>query len=238
MSDEVVLFDLPSKGGHAWSLNPLKTRLFLNIKGIPYKTQWVEYPDLKPTFQKFGIPPNTSGPYEYTSPTVLLPSGEYVMDSRPIANKLESLHPTPSLHLDSPYLARMEEFLPKAVNAVRPVFMPLVPKVFLNTPSAEYFTKSREKSVGKSLDEYAQGKEQAFEDVKPFVKELGGWFAENSEGPFLLGKEVSYADVMVLGWLRMLDRLGVVDRIFEAEGGGKLKEAYEAAGKWFERETY
>jgi len=159
------------------------------------------------------------------------------MDSRPIVDKLESLYPTPSLHLDSPYLARVEEFLPKPVTAIRPVFVPLVPKTFLNPRSAEYFTKSREEGLGKTLDEFALGGEKGFEEVKPYVKELGEWYGENGDGPFLLGKEVSYADVMVLGWLRMLDRLGVVGRIFELEGGGKLREVYEAAGKWFEKET-
>jgi len=186
-----------------------------------------------------GIPPNSSGPYEYTSPTIRLPSGEYVMESRVIADKLEQLQPAPSLHLDSPYLARIEQLLPKLQNAVRPVFMPGVPKTFLNPPSRDYFVRSRETAIGMSLDEYAaKNTDQAWEDAKPFVKEVAGIYGEHAEGPFLMGNQVSYADFMVVGMLRMLDRLGVVDKIFAMDGGDKLKEVYEASAKWLERDTY
>jgi glutathione S-transferase len=239
MADEIILYDLPSKQGFSWSLNPWKTRLALNIKGIPYKTQWIEYPDLKPTFQKLGIPPNDSGPYEYTSPAVRLPNGEYLMESRKIIDALEKLYPTPSLHLDSPYQARVEEFLPKVIAKVRPIFMPLVPVTFLNPPSKAYFEQDRERAIGMPLQEYhAKNAEQAYRDVEPLWKELAGFYAENEGGVWLSGGEVIYADVMVLGMLRMLDRLGVAERLWALEGGAALKAVYAAAAKWFERDTY
>lgn len=31
---------------------PRKTRLLLNYKGLDYKTEWVEYPDIKPRLEK------------------------------------------------------------------------------------------------------------------------------------------------------------------------------------------
>jgi len=182
------------------------------------------------------IPPNTSG-MEYTSPAIRLPDGTYIMDSFAIAQKLESLHPTPSLHLDSPYQSRIEEFLPTMVNQVRPIFMPLVPQKFLNPRSKEYFISTREKALGMPLEQYAKNAKQGFTNVKPYAKELGDMYAEN-DGPFLMGKEVCYADIMVLGWLRMFDRLGEVSKIFEMEGGEKLKDVYQTTGKWFERDTY
>jgi hypothetical protein len=63
MSSQTILYDLPSKQGTAWSLNPWKSkhslnpsravlteaaRLILNFKGIDYKTEWVEFPDIEP----------------------------------------------------------------------------------------------------------------------------------------------------------------------------------------------
>ena len=89
-----------------------------------------------------------------------------------------------------------------------------------------------------TLEEYSQGAEKSLEEVKPFVKELGDWYAENPEGVFLLGKDVSYADVMVLGWLKMMDLLGVSERFWGMEGGERLKKVYEAGGKWLERDSY
>jgi hypothetical protein len=69
-SQEVVLYDLPSQQGVAWSLNPWKSapinpnpqynntntqkaRMVLNYKKIPYTTEWVEYPDLEPKVSHF-----------------------------------------------------------------------------------------------------------------------------------------------------------------------------------------
>ncbi|KAK5197446.1 hypothetical protein LTR99_007816 [Exophiala xenobiotica] len=242
MSDEVILYDLPSKQGTSWSLNPWKTRLVLNYKSIPYKTEWTEYPDLKPKFEKFGIPPNQTGAgAAYSSPAIRMPDGSYVMDSRRIVDALESLQPTPPLHLDSPYQARIEDLTKQIVDSIRPVFMPLVPKVFLNPTSRDYFVSTRTKALGMSLDEYAKGADKGVQKAKPYIRELGELLRENNEGPFLQGKTPCYADMIVLGWLTMLDRLGVGDSFFGLEDGGEeLKRLYDEGVKqgWFERDSY
>ncbi|KAK5048009.1 hypothetical protein LTR84_006199 [Exophiala bonariae] len=242
MSEEVLFYDLPAKDGKAWSLNPWKTRLYLNYKGIPYKTQWIEYPDLKPTLEKAlhksGVPPNETGLYSYTSPTIRLPSGEYFMESRKIAFALEPLYKEPPLHLDSPVLPRVETLLPKIVERVRPAFAPLVPKVFLNPVSRDYFVQSREKGLKQPLDEFAKGADRGFEEAAPYVKELADVLREKPEGPFFLGKEVSYADFLVVGWLHMFVRLSIADKIWALEGGEDLKALYDASAKWLERDSY
>jgi len=239
MSDEVILYDLPSKQGKCWSLNPWKTRLVLNLKGIPYKTEWTEYPDLQPKFEKFGIPPNSTG-WKYTSPTIRLPDGTYVMDSHKIAAALERLYPDPPLlALDSPYQARVEALSDKIISPLRPIFMPLVPKIFLNPRSQEYFVATREKAVGMSLDKYHEGAEEGLDKAKPYIKELGDVLSENPEGPFVQGKEGPiYADLVVISWLRMLDGLGWVGRVFDCEGGQELKRLYDAGAQWAERDSY
>lgn len=49
---EYVLYDLPNPGRNScWSVNTWKTRAALNFKGIPYKTEWVEFPDIAPLLQ-------------------------------------------------------------------------------------------------------------------------------------------------------------------------------------------
>ena len=71
-NNEIILYDLPSKDPcKSWSLNPWKTRLVLNYKGLPYKTEWTEYPDLASKFSSLGVPKNTAeGVPPYTSPCV------------------------------------------------------------------------------------------------------------------------------------------------------------------------
>ncbi|KAK4934434.1 hypothetical protein LTR10_024308 [Elasticomyces elasticus] len=236
MSSELILYDLPSKQGTGWSHNPWKTRLALNFKGISYKTEWTEYPDLQPKFEEFGISPNSTGA-KYTSPAVKLPDGTYIMESRAIADALERLHPTPSLHLDSPYQSRIEKIVPDLVNSMRPIFMPLVPKTFLNKPSYDYFHATREKSLGMPLDKYAEGADESFKKAKPYIKQLGEMLTEN-EGPFLEGKKPVYADFVIVAMLRMQAGLGYADKIFGEEGGKELKALYEASKEWLERENH
>ena len=44
----LTLYDIPSKGQKCWSPNVWKTRLVLHYKQIPYKTEWIEYPEIEP----------------------------------------------------------------------------------------------------------------------------------------------------------------------------------------------
>ena len=47
---QLTLFDLVRRDGkRSWSGNVWKARLFLNYKGIPYQTHWVDYLTLKST---------------------------------------------------------------------------------------------------------------------------------------------------------------------------------------------
>lgn len=63
----------------------LKARMVLNFKGIDYKTEWIEYPDLAPTFKSFGLPPNdpngTGYFMDYTAPAIRFEDGKLMMDS-------------------------------------------------------------------------------------------------------------------------------------------------------------
>lgn len=43
-------------------LMTITARLALNYKGLPYQTEWVEYPDLKGRFMELGIPASTFHP--------------------------------------------------------------------------------------------------------------------------------------------------------------------------------
>ena len=166
----------------------------LNLKGIPYKTEWVEYPDIAPTFESFGIPPNEPGPPNeppttpYTSPAICI-SDKYVMDSRKIADVLEKAYPSPPLHLDSPILKKVEELVPQCVRSLGPLFLPRVPQNVLNPRSAEYFRRTRSERLGMDLSqlEKEKGGEKAWKVVEPKWKELGSLLKAEG-GPFFMGK--------------------------------------------------
>ena len=110
------------------------------------------------------------------------------MDSKAIAAHLEKLHPSPSLHLDSDAQKQVEQLISKIHEALRGVWMPLVPNI-LNEPSREYFERTRSATVGKSLKEYAQtnGGEEAWIEALPPIKELSEVIKKNG-GPFVMGE--------------------------------------------------
>ncbi|KAF7560081.1 hypothetical protein G7046_g4076 [Stylonectria norvegica] len=241
-SDQIVFFDLPSKPPcTAWSLNPWKTRLLLNFKGLDYKTEWIEYPNVKPTLEPH-VSSNDGG-MEYTIPTVKFPDGTYVMDSRKIVNRIEESHPEPPLHLDSPVLSKLEALMPKIMGALRPVYVPWVPKRILNDASLEYWYRTRSATVGMPLDqlEKEQGGQPAWDAAKPVLAEVEALLKQNPEGPFFLGKTVSYADFVWVGFLIFLQRIGqdVIEELYKVSGDAQLhKDILEAAAPWSKRNDH
>ncbi|KAK4166344.1 hypothetical protein QBC43DRAFT_257803 [Cladorrhinum sp. PSN259] len=249
---QIVLFDIPSKPPlDAWSLNPWKTRLILHFKGLDYRTEWLEYPEIAPRLKDHVEPwpanPRTnSAGTTHTIPTVILPSGEYIMDSRKIANRLEELYPSPPLHLDSPYQAKIESAMNKIMNHISPVYIPLIPKRILNEASHPHWYRTREITEGMDLDTLweTQGGQKAFDALEQSgdLQEVTGWLKENDEGPFFLGKEVSYADFVWVGFLVFIKRIGEEDvygEILKRSGDAGVHERLlDAVKQWTVRNDH
>ncbi|KAF1975098.1 hypothetical protein BU23DRAFT_588793 [Bimuria novae-zelandiae CBS 107.79] len=239
MSEQVVFYDIPSKPPtKGWSYNPWKVRMVLNMKGIDYKTEWVEYPDLTPTLKGFGLPPNDPNDpgyfTDYTSPAIRYADGTYAMDSWTIVQELEKQYPTPSLHLDDPIVAKLREI--PIMSPIRSHLIPKVPRKLLNKVSADYFYITREERFGKPLDEVERGAtEEQWEQVKPIAKEIGDLLREK-DGPFFLGETISYADVIFVTILKFLERLD--ESIFKKYVAldSAFPKVYEASQKYLVKE--
>ena len=155
---------------------------------MPYKTEWLEYPDVAPTLKSFGLPPNEKGT-PYTIPTIRDAKGRYIMDSRKIAAELEKQYPEPSLHLDSPILPKIEACVLNMVKPLGPVLIPPIPRNCLNAASAEHFERTREARIGMPLQQWEKehGGDKAWEQATPSFEEVGNMLRAKG-GPFLLGK--------------------------------------------------
>lgn len=234
----ITLYDIPSKGRCAcWTLNPWKTRLALNYKGVAYTTQWTEYPDIAPTMQSLGLGPNPEGT-SYTIPGIRFPDGSCMMDSRKIATELEKRYPEPSMHLDAPELRQVEESLKKGFESLRPVFLPKVPDALLNPRSAEFFTRTRKERFGISLAEMEEKiGETGWKEAEPALQELGALLKAKG-GPFILGSTVSYADFIIVGMIHFARRIheDLYQRVIALEP--TLKTLYEASAVWLERDDH
>lgn len=234
---KIILFDLANKDGIAWSLNPWKSRFVLNFKGLDYDTEWLEYPDLKTRLE-----PHLSAE-AYTIPTIAYTDGRYIMDSKVIAEVIEKDHPSPPLHLDSPYLKKLDEILaPQIMPALRGIYLPLVPKRLLNEASHEYWYRTREDKVGMKLDvlEETEGGEVALAKAEPLLRQVTGWLKEN-DGPFFMGNTVSYADFVWAGFLIFFRRIGtdIFNPLLEKTGDASLHLALlTAVEPWSKRDDH
>ncbi|ORY13705.1 hypothetical protein BCR34DRAFT_480523 [Clohesyomyces aquaticus] len=215
--------------------------MVLNYKGIDYKTEWVEYPDLVSTFKSFGLPPNEKDSpgffADYTSPAIKLDDGTYIMDSWKIVFELEKRVPSPSLHLDDPVVIQVRDHIPNLRNPLAPEIMAKVARNLLNPRSAEYFERTREKRFGMPLAQFEKekGGEQCWKDVEQPAKEIAGWLKKH-DGPFFLGETVSYADFIFVSFIQFLKRID--DEKFErfTSLDPTFSRIYDASKQWLAKD--
>lgn len=78
------------------------------------------------------------------------------------------------------------------------------------------------------------GGDTQWEETKPIFREIVALIEENG-GPFVLGREVSFADFILLGALCLFKRVGegVFERVVGMEPA--LGTLYEASEKWLQK---
>uniref|UniRef100_A0A8H7XQ77 GST N-terminal domain-containing protein n=1 Tax=Psilocybe cubensis TaxID=181762 RepID=A0A8H7XQ77_PSICU len=210
----IIFFDLPSTlPGNAWSPSTFKTRYTLNYKGIPYTTQWVEYPDVEAVSKKLGIKPTTTNPDgsdHYTLPAIYDPStGVYLADSILIAEYLDKTYPDTPKIFPHNTVGLQHAFNEALETALDPLWEFILPDTcpILNPRSNVYFRRTREHAFGMTLEELRPSGERAvtrWEELKKNLEKVDAWYSK-VDGTFILGNKISFADIVVashLIWLR------------------------------------
>jgi len=193
------------------------------------------------TFTDFvrGIPA-AQGKMPYTSPTVTLPDGRHVMGSEKIAPELERLRPEPSLHVDDPMTEKATAAVGEFFGALVPLLLPRVPKRLLNPSSAEYFEETRKGWFGMPLSELEQSKgaKEAWEKAQPGAEKIKGLLKQRTEGPFVHGEQVTYADFIIVGSFEFIKLLG--DDVYEKAMSldPAFPKLYEACKPWLKRSDH
>ncbi|QRV75260.1 glutathione S-transferase [Ceratobasidium sp. AG-Ba] len=216
----IVFYDIVSKFG-PWSPNTWKTKIALNYKRIPYRVEFVSYPDIEPLFKKLGVPPTPNSNPPCTLPMIADPSSDpnekptYVVDSFKIALYLDDKYPSPQYPTLFPpgtrgFHSLFTETFVKLHEPLRPTLLPMVGRPgFLDDRGHEYFQRTRHKRFGKSLARLAEedGPRTWAEGPK-----VWGAFKEhldkNGGGPFVMGEQISYADLMLgalFYWVRITE---------------------------------
>ena len=183
----------------------------MNIKSLPYKTVWVEYPDIAPLAKKLGATPTSTtadGAPHYTLPMIYDPNTTTtVTESAAIARYLDRTYPNPVLipkGTDALHEAFTEAF--RTALATDLVHVGLLPTwAQLNPYSQEYFRRTREARFGKLEDVAPEGSEKRakhWKAVEDGLHMLKGWIeADGTEKLFFTGESIAYADVTVAAFL-------------------------------------
>ncbi|KAK1997649.1 hypothetical protein LX36DRAFT_608346 [Colletotrichum falcatum] len=236
MAEQLIFLDIPDRNNTCWSLNTWKIRLALNYKGIDYKTEWVEYPDIEPRLRPTGLEGDPNQVALFTCPTVQFPDETYVMNSAKIIKRIEADCPEPSLHLDSEVLQQMYDLLSQTFESLGPVILVIAPRDILNKRSAEYFSRTREKIYGMPLEELEkkQGGELAWAKAKESLEKTAA-LLNRTEGPYFLGDKFSYIDCVYVGFLFFVRRFSEEAYQRIVQQSVSFDDLYKASGEWLKR---
>ncbi|KAM0477830.1 hypothetical protein ACHAPX_005596 [Trichoderma viride] len=236
--------------------------MLFNYKGIDYKTEWVHYPEIAPRFSpqynllsiieaqrqannSNSIPPNDGeGQKPYSVPIVQFPDRTYLMESGKIAKAIEKKYPSPAVHLDSPIVYRVGGLVSKCELAMHPNLLYKFAQVVLSEKSYDYWVGKYTEKFGMPLDEYERqlGGEKSWVAALPYLIELTSLLKEKqAEGPFFLGKDISYADFIWAGALIFVKRVdeNVFQELLDRTGDRDVHERFfEACAPWMKRDSY
>ncbi|KAF8688972.1 Glutathione S-transferase, N-terminal domain, partial [Rhizoctonia solani] len=234
----IVFYDLADGNGKSWSPNPYKTRLSLNYKGIPYRTEYISFPDIEPRMKELGLAPfSATFPY-YTLPVIADPSNDpngkptYVADSFKIALYLDKKYPAPHYpSIFAPGTAGIQHMLISnyRMAVAAPIFPLIHPQVLhiMDERSIEYMRRTRgPRLIPLSEVEAAEKWREAKERFTGLAESLALNDETGSVGPFMMGDHVSFSDFVLAGifyWIRSV----------EGPGSIRLKELLEwDDGRW------
>ncbi|KIJ51556.1 hypothetical protein M422DRAFT_44081 [Sphaerobolus stellatus SS14] len=251
----IILYDMPSKTGQPWNQMPMRTRLSLNFKEIPFKTEWLEYPDIKPTLLKLGaaagatLPDGT--PY-YTLPVISDPNNltadgkpTVISESQIIAQYLDEQYPSKKTLIPEgtkALIAIFQDYLLK--NVIMPSGALILPAFLtvLTDASEPYFRATREGYLGKKLEEVcpegSKEREEGWKNVRKGLSQVAGFLDKNGGGIFVMGQIPSFADLLIAAAFHNFITFAPKDWEEVCKwDGGRWKTHYEACASWFDNAT-
>lgn len=220
-------------------------RIALNYKGLPYRTEWVEYPDLAPLLSSYNVAPNPPPSVPYTVPTIYDPhTHRFIADSTKIALYLDATYPSTPPILPPP-IRVFDAAFQHALITVHERIVPLImypAMTRLNPRSQAYFRETREKRFGCKMEEICPLEKQAeqWARLEKAFSLLASWFEAAGDGRLLLmgtdeGK-ICHADTQIAGrlkWIQTVFGKGSEEwKRVEGFDGGRWKRFLAIMEKW------
>jgi len=169
----------------------------------------VEYPDIEALAKKIGATPTGTkddGTPLYTFPIINDPNtGKVVSDGFRIAEYLDATYPNEHTFLPpgtKPLIAAFEGGVVCALDGI--FLLQLAASYYILKPySEEYWRRIKEAKSGQKIEEFSPEGPKRDTDLakcKEGLAVVDRWLAK-SEGKFVMGDTVSYADGVLAGWL-------------------------------------
>ncbi|KAI9258967.1 hypothetical protein BDA99DRAFT_514632 [Phascolomyces articulosus] len=200
MSHQIILYDLElSSPKEFWSPNTCKTRFALNYKGIPYKTVWLKFPEVRQE-----IPKLTKSKAHPTVPIIvdIRNGNKVVQESWEIAKYLEEAYPdTPSLfngNIGAHFF--LHEYCSRRLLAK--IFKLNVLTIAQKAGEyTQWFRETREQLFKMSLEKFV-GDESVH--AKAITENLDALGRVLKVYPYLTGNQVGWADICLASYLKFL----------------------------------
>ncbi len=193
----ILLYDLAGADGRRFSPNCWRTRMALAHKGLACETRATRFSEI----------PTIAGGGHKTLP-VIDDGGRIVGETAVIADYLETMYPErPSLFGGVSGRALTEFVQAWAIATLHVGIFDLIVRdihAVLDVRDKDYFRATREKRLGRSLEEAQAGREGR---LPAFRKNLQPLRALLGAQPFIGGEDPLYADYLAFGpfqWARMV----------------------------------
>jgi len=196
----------------------MNNRFCLNYKGLPYKTEWIEYCNIQEHSKKYNIKPTDKRPDGtdfHSLPAIFDPkTGVYLADSFKIAAYLDQVYPDTRPIFPNNSIGLQAAFEAMFMASVGPFLgLTLYDSWTVQRPISQDYIRKKFEDIygGVKLENIAPKGEKADEEWKKFEAALGkleGIFAATDAiGPFVLGDTISWGDIVVASFLIYFKRL-------------------------------
>ncbi|THH30524.1 hypothetical protein EUX98_g3658 [Antrodiella citrinella] len=202
-------------------LRPLtvKFRFALNLKGLRYRTEWVEWADIETVCKEIGAPPTSTkkdGSPRYTLPVIYDPSTKTIISNSPkIADYLDAtypdtqpLFPPGTRGLQAAFRAAFTSGITSQLNDPLWSLTVLPECLNLSDRNSKVFRVAKEAEAGKKLEQVApegEVREAVLQQLEKNLLRAGSWYKANGDTPFIMGDIPIQSDLGIascLLWVR------------------------------------
>ncbi|KAJ7710566.1 hypothetical protein B0H17DRAFT_914265 [Mycena rosella] len=229
----ITLYDSPGTGSQTWVPNIWRIRFILNYKRLPYRTVWVEFPDVEATLRSISAPPSSrraDGRAVYTLPVIVDPTRnaqapQILSNTNTIAEYLEACYPARpvfpegSRALQTLFVHHIQDVLAKPLL---PIMVPITHHQLPERTQSHFHGTSR---AGTPMPVSSHPREHAWQLVKEKFDFLALVLDKNvgdGDGIVAQGHHLSYADFALCSVLLWIEQMAPHDgwaRVREWNGG-------------------